>query len=171
MTLRFDPEGIERFKTKIRGIPGYPTGEDLPIRDMVFESGALWRLADLLLVAGMKAGQPLNDHDMQDWLITINELAKARSKQNGAIIACSALKEKYRIILASDIPVPVDWVWLNGSYELILQRMQNRKGHFMPESLLRSQFETLEPPVDAQVVDINNSPENIVAQIRAGLLL
>ena len=41
----------------------------------------------------------------------------------------------------------------------------------MPESLLRSQFETLEPPVDAQVVDINNSPENIVAQIRAGLLL
>ncbi|MDQ3006542.1 MAG: iron-containing alcohol dehydrogenase [Chloroflexota bacterium] len=60
MTLRFDPEGIERFKTEIRGIPGYPTGEDLPIRDMVFESGALWRLSDLLLVAGMKVDQPLS---------------------------------------------------------------------------------------------------------------
>ena len=57
MTLRFDPEGIERFKAEIRGIPGYPRGEDLPIREMVFESGALWRLPDLLSVAGMKAKQ------------------------------------------------------------------------------------------------------------------
>ena len=60
MTLRFDPEGIERFKVEIRGIPGYPEGEDLPIREMIFESGALWRLPDLLLVAGMKADQPLS---------------------------------------------------------------------------------------------------------------
>ena len=119
----------------------------------------------------MRSGKPLNDEDRHQWLLNLHEMAMNQSNQKGAIIACSALKEKYRIILASDIPVPVDWVWLNGSYELILQRMQNRKGHFMPESLLRSQFETLEPPVDAQVVDINNSPENIVAQIRAGLLL
>jgi len=60
MTLRFDPEGIERFKAEIRGIPGYPAGEDLPIREMIFESGALWRLPNLLLLAGMKAGQPLS---------------------------------------------------------------------------------------------------------------
>jgi len=60
MTLRFDPEGIERFKAEIRGIPGYPAGENLPIREMIFESGALWRLPDLLLVAGMKANQPLS---------------------------------------------------------------------------------------------------------------
>ena len=119
----------------------------------------------------MRSGKPLNDEDRHQWLLNLHEMAMNQSNQKGAIIACSALKEKYRIILASDIPVPVDWVWLNGSYELILQRMQNRKGHFMPESLLRSQFETLEPPVDAQVVDINNSPGNIVAQIRAGLLL
>ena len=59
MTLRFDPEGIERFKAEIRGIPGYPEGEDLPIREMVFESGALWRLTELLSVAGMKADQPV----------------------------------------------------------------------------------------------------------------
>src|SRR6185503_13115096 len=60
MTLRFDPEGVERFKAEIRGIPGYPAGENLPIREMIFESGALWRLPDLLLMAGMKAGQPLS---------------------------------------------------------------------------------------------------------------
>ena len=59
MNLRFDPEGIERFKAEIRGIPGYPAGEDLPIREMVFESGALWRLSELLSVAGMKANQPV----------------------------------------------------------------------------------------------------------------
>src|SRR5215216_6272841 len=60
MTLRFDPEDIDRFKTQIRGIPGYPAGEDLPIREMVFESGALWRLPSLLLLAGIKSEQPLS---------------------------------------------------------------------------------------------------------------
>ena len=60
MTLRFDPEDVDRFKTQIRGIPGYPAGEDLPIREMVFESGALWRLPSLLLLAGMKPDQPLS---------------------------------------------------------------------------------------------------------------
>ena len=59
MTLRFDPEGIERFKAQIRGIPGYPAGEDLPIREMVFESGALWRLPEFLSIAGMKTRQPV----------------------------------------------------------------------------------------------------------------
>src|SRR5688500_12660658 len=60
MILRFDPEGIDRFKAQIRGIPGYPAGEDLPIREMVFESGALWRLPGLLLLAGMRPEQPLS---------------------------------------------------------------------------------------------------------------
>ena len=59
MTLRFDPGNIDEFKTQIQGIAGYPTGEDLPIRDMVFESGAIWRLPNLLLMAGMKPDQPL----------------------------------------------------------------------------------------------------------------
>jgi len=59
MTLQFDPENIDRFKADIRGIPGYPGGEDLPIRAMVFESGALWRLPDLILQAGIKPDKPL----------------------------------------------------------------------------------------------------------------
>lgn len=60
MSLRFDPGDIEQFKTQIRTISGYPTGEDLPIRDMVFESGALWRLPEFLLRAGAKQDQPLS---------------------------------------------------------------------------------------------------------------
>ena len=59
MTLRYDPGNIEAFKTQIRGIPGYPAGEELPIREMVFESGALWRLLDLLSLAGINADQRL----------------------------------------------------------------------------------------------------------------
>jgi len=59
MTLRFDPENIDLFKSQIRGIPGYPVGEDLPIREMVFESRALLRVPDLLLRAGVEPGQPL----------------------------------------------------------------------------------------------------------------
>jgi len=59
MTLRFDPENIESFKAKIRGISGYPSGEALPIREMVFESGALWRLPELLIKSGAQPSQPL----------------------------------------------------------------------------------------------------------------
>src|ERR1051325_5086572 len=59
MKLRFDPSDLNMFKTQIRGIPGYPAGEELPIREMVFESGALWRVSDLLLRAGMRLDQPL----------------------------------------------------------------------------------------------------------------
>jgi glycerol-1-phosphate dehydrogenase [NAD(P)+] len=60
MTIRFDPGHLADFKTAIRGIPGYPSGEDLPIREMVFESGALWGLSELLLRAGITQNQPLS---------------------------------------------------------------------------------------------------------------
>lgn len=60
MTLRFDPGYIDRFKAEIRGIPGYPVGEDLPIRAMVFEPDALLRLPGLLALAGVTSGQPLS---------------------------------------------------------------------------------------------------------------
>src|SRR5688572_18479376 len=59
MTLQFDPADIDHFKAQIRSIPGYPIGEALPIREMAFESGAVWRLPDLLLRAGSQPDQPL----------------------------------------------------------------------------------------------------------------
>jgi len=60
MSLRFDPGNLDQFKSQIRAIPGYPASEDLPIRDMVFESGTIWRLPDLLLRAGIRPDQPIS---------------------------------------------------------------------------------------------------------------
>ena len=113
----------------------------------------------------MKAGKPLNDDDRKGWLSTINELAKENSQKSGAIIACSALKEKYRNQLSEGIKSTVHWIILQGSFSLIQQRMKARKNHFMPARLLQSQFETLETPEYAVVMDIKNDPDEIVADI------
>ncbi len=113
----------------------------------------------------MKAGEPLNDADRKDWLSTINTLAKEQSQKSGAIIGCSALKEKYRIILSDEIKTPVHWILLQGSFGLIQKRMKARKDHFMPTNLLQSQFDTLETPGYAMVMDIKNDPDEIVAGI------
>ena len=113
----------------------------------------------------MKAGQPLNDDDRKDWLTRLNELANEQSQKRGAIIACSALKEKYRVALSDGIKIPVYWILLQGSFELIQERMEARKEHFMPASLLQSQFDTLETPAGAIKMDIINSPDEIAADI------
>ena len=112
----------------------------------------------------MRAGQALNDNDREDWLHTINLLALEKQKLLGAIIACSALKKKYRKILIKDISQPY-WVFLQGSFDLINERMKKRKDHFMPSKLLSSQFEILEIPQDALIIDIVNPPEEIVTLI------
>ncbi|MEO5782585.1 MAG: gluconokinase [Ginsengibacter sp.] len=117
----------------------------------------------------MKAGNPLDDKDRQQWLYTLNLLAIEQSKFKGTIIACSGLKNKYRDILATGISKPT-WIFLEGSYEIIYERMQKRKDHFMPPGLLRSQFENLEVPEDAFMVDINNNPAKIVEMIMQHLL-
>ncbi len=116
----------------------------------------------------MKAGIPLDDNDRQQWLQKLNVLALEQSKLKGAIIACSALKKKYRDILATGIPQPT-WIFLEGSYELIYERMQKRKDHFMPPALLRSQFEELEIPADAFMINIKNEPAKIVEMIMQNL--
>ena len=112
----------------------------------------------------MKAGHPLTDDDRQQWLQQLNALAIDKSKLKGAIIACSALKEKYRAILGTDIKGPV-WVFLQGNYETIHERMKKRKDHFMPARLLQSQFDNLEIPASAFTADIKNDPDKIVELI------
>jgi|SRR5437764_11149000 len=117
----------------------------------------------------MQAGHPLNDEDRKAWLHRINELAKDQVKTGGAIIACSALKEKYREVLSMGISGSVIWIFLQGSYELIRKRLEARKDHFMPASLLASQFEALEVPSDALNIDIAIGPDQIVGKITAYL--
>jgi len=117
-------------------------------------------------ITKMKAGKALNDNDRQGWLEALNTLAIA-NKNKGAVIACSALKKSYRIILQQSIKAQSDFVFLDGSYDLIYNRLKARQNHFMPEELLRSQFETLEIPENAISVSIENSPEEIIAKIVA----
>ncbi|WP_411030983.1 gluconokinase [Spongiimicrobium sp. 3-5] len=112
----------------------------------------------------MQSGKPLNDDDRHDWLVTLNKLAHEHIEK-GAVIACSALKESYRALLSTHIEEHVHWVYLKGSFDEILARLQQREGHFMPVDLLRSQFETLEPPLMATTVSINLSPKDIVDHI------
>lgn len=100
----------------------------------------------------MSAGIALDDEDRKGWLEQLNELLQAH-RRTGAIVACSALKQSYRKILSKDLD-QIIWVYLEGSYEAILNRLKKRKGHYMPPSLLRSQFEALEPPQDAIRVSV-----------------
>ncbi len=111
-------------------------------------------------IVKMAAGQALNDTDRQDWLLALQELAKTQA--DGAIIACSALKQTYRDLLEKEISIPVHWVYLKGDFDTILKRMQKREDHFMPTDLLQSQFDTLEEPTDAFVLNIEQSiPFNV----------
>lgn len=97
-------------------------------------------------VAKMSAGQPLTDDDRWPWLQAIaDEIDRLSAAGQRAVVACSALKRSYRDILVhgrDDIRV----VFLNGTQDLIADRLAARKGHFMPPGLLASQFRTLEPP-------------------------
>lgn len=113
----------------------------------------------------MQEGHPLTDDDRQGWLQRLNELAIEEAKQKGAIIACSALKQQYREILSRNVSLPIHWIFLQGSFALINERLQARKGHYMPASLLQSQFDILEIPANAIVEDIANDPAIIVNDI------
>lgn len=113
----------------------------------------------------MASGQPLNDHDRQGWLESLNALANATLQKDGCILACSALKESYREILSHRLGHRTDWVLLHGDFDLLRDRMQVRNGHFMPQSLLQSQFDTLEKPVYGLYLDVKQSPESLVNAI------
>ena len=118
----------------------------------------------------MKNGQPLNDDDRQPWL---ENLAKAlqENEVKGAVLACSALKEKHRTTLNSLISKPLQIIFLKGSFDTIQKRMNERTGHFMPADLLQSQFDTLEEPQEAWVFDIKESPLTINSRIQERLTI
>ncbi len=111
----------------------------------------------------MKAGIPLTDDDRKEWLLQLSHLAHKQSIERGAIIACSALKEKYRTVLTTDIN-PI-WIFLQGTYQQLYDRIINRQDHYMPVNLLASQLEALEIPTDALIINIMQQPQEIVATI------
>jgi gluconokinase len=113
----------------------------------------------------MASGIPLKDADRSPWLATLNRLI-GDHLGNGKplLLACSALKQAYRQELAKDNPGTV-FVYLKGDFDLIFGRMQARSDHYMKAEMLQSQFETLEEPQEALVVNTDQSVESITAQI------
>lgn len=112
----------------------------------------------------MSSGQPLDDEDRREWLIKLNQLA-LEHRHTGAIIACSALKKNYRSLLRAGMGNCMAFVYLEGSFDLILSRLQQRKGHFMPTNLLQSQFDALEPPTKEIKVSVEDKPVKIVKEV------
>lgn len=126
----------------------------------------------------MASGQPLNDDDRKPWLERIRDAAYSlESKNEHGIIVCSALKKIYRDQIREGNE-NVSFLFLDGSKELILERMRARQGHFMKENMVNSQFETLERPeneprtifvsIDATIKDVvSNAAELILVQDEA----
>jgi gluconokinase len=116
-------------------------------------------------IAKMAAGTPLQDEDRWPWLERINLVLR---EQSDAVLGCSALKDAYRQRLTAGLK-DFRIVYLNGSFELLSKRAAERKHRFMPASLLKSQFETLEPPRSAIEVDVAQPVEACVRQVLAAL--
>ena len=116
-------------------------------------------------VQKMAKGIPLTDSDRASWLASLHDLISSSLKQNQpGVLACSALKERYRQQLMEgndDIQV----IYLKGSYDLIWSRMSTRKNHYMKPEMLRSQFDTLEEPVNALTIDVSTPVDQIVSTV------
>lgn len=114
----------------------------------------------------MRLGIPLNDTDRKPWLKDLQTAISVWLQQNtNVVLACSALKADYRqyLVLDSD---RIQLVYLQGSLNLLQQRLLGRQNHFMCEKLLNSQLETLEEPDDAICVDISEPPQLIVENLK-----
>ena len=134
-----------------------------------------WRFADAddfhtaSNIEKIRHGIALNDQDRAPWLQALHSAIEHWSADNrNVVLACSALKERYRSELRAGT---VKFVYLKGSRELILSRLRSRHGHFASESILDSQFADLEEPDDAITVIVDNSPEAIADEIIAKLNL
>lgn len=116
---------------------------------------------------------PLTDDDRWPWLDHIAGYLQKRLEENKPVIlACSALKEKYRERLSAHLKPRPLFIYLKGSQERIAKQLSQRKGHYMPLSLLQSQFEALEEPAaksNAIIIEIDEHPDRMIERILAML--
>lgn len=110
-------------------------------------------------IAKMASGVPLDDADRIPWLDAIHA---ALERVDHAVLACSALKERYRERLRAGLDVRL--VFLRASREMVVERLRGRE-HFFPPELIDSQFDTLEEPGDAIVIDAAEPPDSIIGEI------
>ncbi|NXJ25186.1 GNTK gluconokinase, partial [Dicrurus megarhynchus] len=138
----------------------------------------------------MAEGIPLNDEDRIPWLCVLHDILR-REDASGqdAILACSALKKMYRHVLISgasaiesnqpgqpgeNLALKILFVHLDGPMDITASRLEKRRGHFMPPELLKSQFDTLEPPSAPEnfiTVSLEKSLPEIVLEIESAILL
>jgi gluconokinase len=116
----------------------------------------------------MRAGIPLTDEDRWPWL---DRVAEVLATEAPVIVGCSALRRAYRDRLRAGAGGPVRFIHLSGSRDLIAGRMSARTGHYMPPSLLDSQFAALEPPdrVEAVTIDIDQPLAAIISAAEEGV--
>jgi gluconokinase len=121
-------------------------------------------------IAKMSAGTPLDDDDRAPWLTAIGDWARERGSLGG-VVSCSALKRRYRDTLRAAAP-GLFFLHLNGERELIARRLGARAGHFMPTTLLDSQFadlEPLQPDEQGATLSVTAVPETVTARALAAL--
>jgi gluconokinase len=131
-----------------------------------------WRFADAdhfhatAAVAKMRVGNPLTDTDRAPWLASLHDLmAAAVNRREHLVLACSALKERYRVTLRGDLR-GVRFVYLKADAQTLGRRLADRGGHFAGPALLASQLADLEAPADALTLDATEPPETLVGIIR-----
>ena len=121
-------------------------------------------------IARMAAGIPLTDADRETWLATLKTLlASIDSRGDDCVLACSALRSDFRERLSADLR-DVRFVYLHGDIALCSERLRSRAGHFFRAELLQSQFDALEEPRDALLVDASEEPDAIVATIKSAFV-
>lgn len=123
-------------------------------------------------VEKMSAGVPLTDDDRLPWLDAVGAAIRDAAPASPVVVSCSALKRAYRERIKAIAGRPVDFVFLTGPRDTLRRRMDGRKGHFMPASLLDSQLATLEPPGPderAMAVSIEPPVEEIVETVLGAL--
>ncbi len=113
----------------------------------------------------LSSGIALTDNDRIKWLNKLNSIIYKNVTHSSCVVSCSALKKKYRSILRKNISDRVKFVYLEGSYSLIYERLIKRKNHFMSKSLLRSQFNTLEIPSNSIKINVKSNQASIVKRI------
>jgi gluconokinase len=120
----------------------------------------------------MAAGHPLTDADRAPWLLTLNGLLrKWDAEGKNVVLACSALKTKYHEILEAGVPpAHIQFIFLDGSKELIARRLAKRKHEYMNPMLLDSQLATLERPTDAFRIVNDRPPQKIVDHLLENVL-
>ena len=122
-------------------------------------------------VTKMARGEPLTDADRAPWLAKVAEALRTQAEP--VVIGCSALKRAYRDLIRHGTGAPLTFLYLHGSRDLIAARMGARTGHYMPLSLLDSQFAALEPPgtdEEAITVSIDQPLTAIVADLQAQIV-